>query len=145
MSIHKSPFAAYSGGKGGVCMEGVYDIFDGDTVIGTASISREGLYYRFDCECRPEKRGLFKICLLDENEKIILGTPIPEGHGFCLRTKLPIKRLRGQKPRFFINRGSEETGKFIPVAPDTPFLYLQELENAYFCIRDGVSGIVIRK
>lgn len=126
-------------------MDGVYNIFDGGTVIGAARVSREGLYYRFDCECRPEKRELFKICLSDENEKIILGTPIPEGHRFCLRTKLPIKRLCGQKPRFFINGRSEETEKFIPVAPDMPFLYLQELENAYFCIRDGVSGIVIRK
>lgn len=127
-------------------MEGIYDIsFDGQAV-GTAKISREGLYYRFDCECRLKKKELFKICISCGDENFILGTPIPEGQQFQLHTKLPIKRFSGQAPCFFITGNKEENAEaFIPVHPDAPFLYLKELKNAVFCIQDGVSGIVIRK
>lgn len=127
-------------------MEGIYDIYCGGTNVGTAKVRKEGLYYCFDCECCLDKKGLFKICLSNADETIMLGTPIPQGQTFRLHTKLPVKRFLTQEPRFFIADKQEgNVGLFIPVHPDAPFLHLKDLKNAVFCIQNGKKGIVIRK
>ena len=127
-------------------MEGTYRIHSGGQAVGTVKVSREGLYYRFECECRLEKMEICKIGAVCGEEQIVLGTPIPEGQILRLRTKLPIKRFPGETPNFYIlgNR-IEEFKKFVPVDENKPFLYLRDLKNAVFCIQNGISGIVIKK
>jgi hypothetical protein len=127
-------------------MEGIYDIHCGGQVVGTAKVSREGLYYSFDCECKFKRQELFKICAICADKQIMLGTPIPAGQVFKLHTKLPIKRFSGETLRFCITGNQEEKSEeFIPVDPDAPFLHLKDLKNAVFRIQNGISGIVIRK
>lgn len=126
-------------------MEGSYSICSGEKSIGTARVSKEGLYYRFDCECRLEKKDVCKICVTCGEKCVILGTPIPNGQVFKLHTKLPIKRFTGNTPRFFITGSQEMVGEFIPIEPDKPFSHLKDLKNAVYQVREGVSGIVIRK
>ncbi|MBQ8769112.1 MAG: hypothetical protein IJZ15_05665 [Oscillospiraceae bacterium] len=127
-------------------MEGTYNIDCGGKKVGTAVISREGLYYRFDCNCQLERKEVCKICVVCGDKRIVLGTPIPEGQIFQLRTKLPVKRFSIGKPRFYIAGSKEEISEeFISVQPNAPFLHLKELKNAVFQVRDGESGIVIRK
>ena len=124
-------------------MEGIYDIHCGGQAVGTAKVSRGGLYYHFDCECRPDKRELFKICIFCGDDQIMLGTPIPDGKIFKLHTKLPIKRFAGKTLSFCLTGNGDEM--FIPVQPQAPFLYFRDLKNAVFRVQNGVSGIVIRK
>jgi hypothetical protein len=127
-------------------MEGTYSIHCGGQAVGTVKVSKEGLYYRFECECRLQKREVCKISAVCGEETIAIGTPVPEGEMFKLRTRLPVKRFSGRAPRFFITGNKEENAEeFIPVDPDAPFLHLKDLKNAVFCIQNGISGIVIKK
>ncbi|MBQ7817277.1 MAG: hypothetical protein IJ388_00575 [Oscillospiraceae bacterium] len=126
-------------------MEGTYGIYSGENNIGKVKVSREGLYYHFACECRLEKKEVCKICVICGDERIMLGTPIPEGRVFKLHTKVPIKRFPENTPRFYITGSQEMVGEFIPIQPDKPFLHLKDLKNAVMQVRDGVSGILIRK
>ncbi len=127
-------------------MEGLYDIHFGGQTAGTAKVSKEGLYYRFDCQCRLAKKEIFKICIACGEDLTILGTPLPDGDTFNLRTRLPAKRFAGKTLRFFIEDDQEKRlENFIPVKPDEPLLQLKDLKNAVFCVRNGVRGIIIRK
>lgn len=127
-------------------MEGKYSIYSGDRKVGTAAVSREGLYYRFDCECSLDKKEVCKIGVTCGEDRILLGTPIPEGRTFKLYTRLPIKRFSGDKPHFYITGNKDEKfDKFVPVREDAPFLYLKDLQNAVFQVQNGESGIAIKK
>lgn len=126
-------------------MEGTYSIYSDDRDVGKVAVSREGLYYRFDCQCRLEKMEICKIVAVCGGEQIVLGTPIPEGQIFRLRTKLPVKRFSGEVPRFYILKNKKENlEKFVPVNENEPFLYLKDLKNAVFQVRNGESGIAIK-
>ena len=122
-------------------MVGIYDIHCGGQVVGTAQVSREGLYYRFECRCQFKKKDVCKICITCGDEEMILGTPVPENGDFVLRTRLPIKRFCGGNLEFTIV-GDES---FIPVSPDEPFLYLKDLTDAIFAVRNGQCGVIIKK
>ncbi len=127
-------------------MEGIYDIHYGGQAVGTAKVSREGLYYRFDCRSQLDKRKICKICVVCGEDKIVLGTPIPDGQMFQLRTKLPVKRFSGDKLYFCIIENKKENyERFVPVNENEPFLYLKDLKNAVLQVRNGESGIMIRK
>ena len=121
-------------------MEGAYPIFFGEASVGTVSVSREGLYYRFDCRCRLQRKEIFKIYAERADGKLLLGTPIPEGDYYRLRTMLPAKRFLGDIPKFCLRQEM-----FVPVRPDEPFLYLKDLRYAVFAVRNGESGVVIIK
>ena len=127
-------------------MEGTYSIQRGGQIVGTAKISREGLYYQFDCQCQLDKKEVCKICISCGEEQTILGTPIPEGRMFKLRTKLPTKRFAGKEPSFTIISNNEEISEeFIEIKTNMPFPHLVDLKNAVYKERNGASGVVIRK
>lgn len=127
-------------------MEGIYDIHCGGQVVGSAKVSREGLYYRFDCECQMEREEICKVYVTCADKQIMLGTPIPEGQVFKLRTKLPVKRFSGETLVFYLGEKQKEKPEiFIPVRENEPFLHIKDLKNAVFRIHNGVSGIVIQK
>ena len=125
-------------------MEGTYSIYSGEQCVGTVAVSREGLYYRFDCRCRLEKRELCKICVNCGEDQILLGTPIPDGQQFRLCRKLPVKCFAGETPRFTVT-GNGKSEIFIEVRENEPFLHLKDLKKAVFRVRNGIAGIVIRK
>lgn len=127
-------------------MEGIYDIYCGEKVVGSAKVRREGLYYRFDCECQAERKEICKLYATCAQKQILLGTPIPEGQVFRLRTKLPVKLFSGVTPEFRLLRKLEETLEiFVPVRENEPFLHLKDLKNAVMQVRGGECGIVIKK
>jgi len=127
-------------------MEGTYSILRSGQKVGTARVSREGLYYRFDCECTLDGKEVCKIGVSCGEDEILLGTPIPEGQIFRLRSKLPVKRFSGETPYFYIlGNKKEKFEKFVPVDENKPFLYLKYLKNAVFQVRNGETGVMIRK
>ena len=123
-------------------MTGMFDIYSGGGSIGTVKVSREGLYYVFDCQCRLQKKEICKVFVDCGEKKIALGTLVPQGDSFVLRTKLPCKHFVDSNWHFSTNVNE---GEFIPIQENTPFLHLKDLKNAVFQIRNGVRGIVIRQ
>ena len=122
-------------------MVGVYEIYSGDGAIGTAKVTREGLYYQFDCQCRLECNEICKIYVRCGENQTLLGTPVPENGAFVLRTRLPKKRFCGDKMEFTIDGDKA----FLPVSPDEPFLHLADLKDAIFAVCNGQCGVIIKK
>lgn len=123
-------------------MEGNYDILLWDKPVGTAKVSREGLYYRFHCRCSMTEDTLCRVNVGTES----LGILVPMGDGFGLDTKLPMKRFAGIVPEFRLvpNKPVLE-GKFIPIKPEEPFSYIERLKDAYLTQREAQLGIIVKE
>ena len=125
-------------------MTGTYDILLGGKCVGQASVTRQGLYYCFDCRCQITGEVMYKLLVTCADKTESLGLLIPEGKDFRLSARVPIKKL-GQGTFQFraVPRHGEMRGKFIPVYPDEPFAYISRLHTAFLENRDGQVGVII--
>ena len=123
-------------------MEGDFEIKLGDRPVGKVSVTREGLYYRFVCRCQLEKDSVCRVLA----GEISLGILVPQGNGFYLETRMPVKRFSGESKDFQIqpNRPVLD-GKFIPIKPEEPFAYLTRLKDAHLVRQNGQIGILIKE
>ncbi len=106
--------------------------------IGSAKISTEGLYYRFECRCRFREPGIYRLFAFCNEKKAYLGICVPEEDAFGITTKIPVNRLGTGDIEFVAE--SEEAGKVLPVDQDKPFLGIEKLDDAVLC----VGGIRIK-
>lgn len=125
-------------------MEGRYPILMGGNEIGTVEVTRQGLYYGFDCQCHLSGDVIYRLIVCCAGVDHSLGIPVPEGDIFALRTKIPAKQLEAGEMRFLAKPNHKPVeGKFVPISPEEPFAYLSRLKDAFLEIRDGVPGVVI--
>ena len=122
-------------------MEGTYDVLLGGQLMGTATVSKQGLYWLFACRCKLSGEVMYQL-VLQLGQSHVLGILVPEGDEFILRTRLPIKQLEQGTPRFLLKpRHAPMNGRFVPVDPGQPFAYLRRLERAHLCRKDGQVGL----
>ncbi len=127
-------------------MEGMYPVNFGQAQVGKVQVIRQGLYYRFTCRCRMTGDVVCRLVVNCGGTRESLGIPVPEGDGFILDTKLPIKRLGEGEPVFsLVPRHEIAVGTFVPLSPEEPFQYIRQLKNAYFERRYGQPGAVIQE
>ena len=122
-------------------MFGLYDIYLGSQKVGKAEVIREGLYYRFRCNCDLPDGEIYRLVISCGGKSENLGIPIPNGDSFWLSTRLPVSRFSGEEPVF--RAIPKEQNNWIPVLPEQPFPYLSALENAVLEERGGEIGILI--
>ena len=125
-------------------MEGTYDVTLAGQRMGDVTVSRQGLYWQFSCRCRLSGEVMYHLCVQVSDTVEKLGLLTPEDGAFCLRTKLPMKRLGQGTPVFLIRPKHEPlTGQFIPVRPEEPFAYLHRLQEAHLAKQNQQIGIVL--
>lgn len=127
-------------------MEGNHVLRFGGQDVGKVQVTREGLYYRFRCRCHLTGDVVCKVMVHCGEGRESLGILAPEGEGFSLVTRVPVKRFGEGKPEFLVmpNRPAM-AGKFVPIRPEEPFTYLERLKNAYLAMQNGQVGVVIRE
>ncbi len=125
-------------------MVGTYEIRLGPSVVGEATVEKQGLYYRFSCTCRLNGATMQRVMVACGGNKVDLGICVPMGDGFGLSKKVACKYLGDGEPEFFLTpRPQHSGGRFVPVYPEEPFAYMSKLKDAYLEIRNGQTGIVI--
>ena len=125
-------------------MTGEYPILAGNEAIGTATVTREGLYYRLECHCTLSGEVLYKVLITGDGLHEDLGICVPQGNGFGMRTKVPVKRLAGKCIRFLaVPRHGNFTHDVFVVTEGSPFDYISKLENAFLVKRDGQYYIAL--
>ena len=122
-------------------MFGLYDIFLGTRKVGKAEVSREGLYYRFRCNCDLPDGIIYRLLVTCGDITENLGIPIPNGDSFWLSTRLPVRRFPEGEPIF--RAAPKEQSNWFPVSSEQPFPHLSALENAVLEERNGEMGILI--
>ena len=127
-------------------MEGNYPVHHGIQQVGQAQITRQGLYYHFDCRLRLSGAVIFRLEIRCGDVIENLGVPVPEGDMFVLRKTLPTNRFPREKPEFRILPKHESMNEFfVPLHPDEPFAYLSRLQNARLQRQGDRLGIVIKE
>ena len=125
-------------------MVGTYEIRRGNETVGTATVEKQGLYYRICCRCRVSGEGMRRIVVTCGKQREDLGICVPMDGDFGLDRKIPCKRFGAGNPEFsLLPKYPDMAGKFVPVYPDEPFAYMTRLKDAYLQVRDGQPGIVL--
>lgn len=121
-----------------------HDVMLADKPIGVAQVNREGLYYRFRCRCRLSGSVMYQLVVQCEDRENSLGICVPMDDMFGVETRLPIKAVgEGELSFYAIPRHADIKGRFIPIRPEEPFMYLEKLEKAQFQMQDGEPGLLI--
>ena len=122
-----------------------YDILLGGETVGSAQVTREGLYYCFHCSLNLSGEVMYKLVLQKEEESVYLGIPAPQGGAFTLTTRIPIKRI-GDGPFTIraVPKHAPVGSRFIPLKEDEPFRYLNRLNDAAYAIVKGQPGIILK-
>ncbi len=127
-------------------MEGCYEITLAGEPVGTAKVTRRGLYYGIDCRCQLLRSNVYDLTAHWGNQAVHIGVPVPEGNSLHLGKTLPTKQAGQGSPVFTLTpRHEKMTGQFVPVYPEEPFAYLQRLQEAYLQVRQGQTGVVLQE
>lgn len=125
-------------------MEGMYPVSFGGSVVGKVQVKRQGLYYHFDCRCRLSGDVICRLQVRCKNHKENLGIVAPDGEGFALFTRLPVKRIgEGDLTFLLVPKYDRAEKTFAPIYPDEPFAYISRLKKAYLVRQNGQAGIYI--
>ena len=125
-------------------MEGTYEVCLGSMPMGTVHVSRQGLYWHFDCRCSLHSDTMQELILHIGQQTHNLGLLTPESGTFCLRTKLAAKKIGQGTPKFCLQpRHAPMEGIFVPLHPQEPFRYLHRLEQTYLARRGEEVGLVL--
>ena len=126
-------------------MEGEYPVYWGEQQVGKVRVRRQGLYYRFQCRCRPGSGRVCRLRVHCGNAWEDLGILVPAEDGFGLETSIPAKRFPAGEPAFFVVPKVERASSgFLPVYPEEPFAYISRLKDAYLVRKNGVTGIAMK-
>ena len=127
-------------------MEECYEVYLENRPVGKVQLSRQGLYCRVICRCQLPDCHVYRLYIISHDKKENLGVVVPEGDGFLLDKKIPLKRLGADDLRFVLSSGLDShSGKFVPICPEEPFLYIDRLKNAFLESENGKLGIRIQK
>lgn len=121
-----------------------YQVYCNDVTVGHVMLENAGLYYRVMCQCNPSEQSLYKLIAVCGSERVNIGICVPSGGGIGLDKKVPRKKFDLHKTRFcLVSHSEKNTGNFIPLFPDKPFDWLEQLEASHFLIRDGIKGLLM--
>lgn len=127
-------------------MSEFYEVFLGGTAVGKACLDRQGLYVHVSCRCHADQNQIFRLYAVLDDRRENIGVLVPEEDGIRLDRKIPAKNISGTGLRFEISTGTGTCrGEFVPICPEEPFSYIEELKNAFLETENGRQGIRIRK
>ena len=125
-------------------MVGDYEVFFGNQQAGKVRVQRQGLYYSFHCRCRLTGDVVCRLYVSCGGQQESLGVVVPEGDGFGLDTRQPVKRFREGEPSFaLIPKHAVPSGQFVPIVPEEPFAYIERLKTSFLVKKYGQMGILL--
>ena len=121
-----------------------FDVCMGDQAVGTARMTREGLYESIQISCTIASEIMYRGYLLCGDQNIDLGILVPEDGAFVLRTRIPMKQLGSGVISFVVKpKHTQAEHQFVPLAPEEPFRYISRLKDSFLARRKGRLGIMI--
>ncbi len=116
-------------------------LMDGQTV-GTAFITRKGLYLHIRCCCNFPDKKIRRIRMCIENEVFDLGVCIPEKNLFVINKAIPLKRIGAGEISFHVFNIKDS--QFFSLTELDQFNAICKLQNACLSVKNGEAGIMIK-
>ncbi len=130
-------------------MNETVSIMRGGKPIGSAHITREGLYLRIACVCHLEQAELIRLHVRSDAGERPLGVLVPNGDAWELSTRIAAKYLVGEieifVPQEKADHAQEDAPqeKFVPIVAGEPFACLDAVSDAVLAEQDGQVGICV--
>jgi len=119
-----------------------FEVHYGNRAVGKVQLLRQGLYMRVICRCTVPGDQVLRLYAVWGDRRENLGVVVPDGDGFLLDKKIPAKRIGNGTVKFVLSSGGgTRQGKFVPICPEEPFLYIDRLKNAFLQSEHGKIGI----
>ena len=132
--------------SGGDDLEGTYSVFFAGRVVGEVRITRQGLYYRFDCKCRISGDVVCSLNVSCGGKEEKIGILVPVGDSFGLAKTIPVKHFGSGKPEFFLGTKYDQPRLcFAPIYLEEPFAYIERLKDAYLARKEGCLTAVFKE
>ena len=126
-------------------MKREYVIDLGDQAVGTAWVTRQGLYYHIRVQCDLTGEMMRKVLVSCDGKEENLGILVPENGRFACNTRIPVKRLGEGELRFRVLPKHGDLGEnWVPLAPEEPFRYISRLKEAYLIKQKGQPAVAFR-
>ena len=122
---------------------GEYAVLFGSERIGTATVTKQGLFYCITCKCRISGSVPVRVRVIGERE-VDLGLCVPMGEAFGLKATIPIKSVGSGDLTFFAAAKHRAAQELMIVSADEPFRYIARLKDAYLVKRENGVGITFR-
>lgn len=122
-----------------------HEVYLGKQKVGKVQVLRQGLYYRFICRCKLNSQLMWRLYVTCGGDKLNLGVVVPMEDGFGLETRIPAKRIGEGEMEFVLLPKHETYSSFIPIYPQEPFAYIEQIKNGYLSIKDGQMGLLLTK
>jgi len=127
-------------------LEGNYEVQFGTQVVGKVRVLRQGLYYRFICNCMLTGDVVLRLVVSCGGKNSNIGVLIPCGERFTLDRKIPSKLFGEEVPVFYLApRHDIVNGKFVPIYPEEPFSYIARLKDAFLSRQNGQVGVLLKE
>ena len=111
--------------------------------VGSAAVSRQGLYYRIQFHCRLPDDQIYCLKVSCRERITDLGTCIPVRNGFAVNTSVSVKQIGEGELSFFVERRYEDRQEtFYEVRADKPFAYIRKLQQARLRRKGDIVGVV---
>ena len=115
-----------------------FDVKFEGRAIGSVTVVKEGLYYRFCCQCKLSKEVVYKLVVSCGGHMTVIGICVPQSNGFGLEKRIPVKRVgEGHMEFQVIPYNQESSVKIVPIDPNAPFKFIPELHQGTLRITNG--------
>ncbi len=125
-------------------MKSDYKIMMHNTQVGTASITKQGLYWVINCCCQLPDNKMHRVCMKTEDAEIDMGILVPNDHCFYLIHRVAMKKAGKGEPQFFIKEEIHEVAaSFQPILQDEPFVAIERLKDSHLVVVEDQPGIML--
>lgn len=116
----------------------------GNESVGKVQYLKEGLYYLITCHARLHGNILYRLVAVTRGNRENIGILGPKDGGWSLCKRIPCKRLDLQDLQFLLVPSHEPMeGKFVPISPEEPFSYLENLKDVYLHRQQDRLGVIV--
>ena len=125
-----------------------HNVFLSDRIIGNVRVTKEGLYYRFQCHCDLPDNEIFRLFAQGSKQRIDLGILAPDKVGYSIIKKVPIKEFGEELLSFQVwpqEQMKSRAYSSVVVYPDRPFDYISKLPSARLNIENGNYCVLLQK
>ena len=125
-----------------------YTVFLSDRAVGDVCVTKEGLYYRFQCHCDLPDNKIFRIFAQGSKQRIDLGILAPDKAGYALIKKVPIKQFGEELLSFQVCPQDQKKSiayNSVVIYQNRPFDYIRKLPGALLNIENGSYCVLLQK
>ena len=121
-----------------------FSLSAGTRQVGKVQVTKEGLYWRVICHAQLFGSIMYRLVAVTGGRRENVGILAPSGEGYSLDRRIPLKNLEEEGLQFLLLPSHEPMeGKFVPITPEEPFSYLENLKDAYLARQKGRLGVIL--